>query len=552
MGQGVEREEIDKIIEEFDDDQSGEIEFPEYLEMMRMFYPFKRLFFEVEYYGPARKYPEFSREEIDVFVWAFRDFDADDSGTIDAKELANVFKSMGQGVDEEEIEMLIEEFGDENTSDVKWPGFLQIMKGFYPFKRIEYEFEYYLPARKYPEFSRKEIDVFSLTFRDFDLDGSGSIDARELGIALKKMGQGATPEKLKKIIDDVDDNGNGEIEWVEYLQIMRNFYPWKLEDYKKKYLEPAKVFPEFNEEDIAVFADAFREYDLDGSGSIDVHELGEAFKKMGQGATEEKLKQIIAEVDDNGNGELEWPEFLSIMRKQYEQRTGKTVSKPPVKSTPTPTTTTTTTTTKSTTTTTTTTPTKSTTAPGSPSTTKTTTTTTTTPTKGSPTPVKNTTSSSTTSTSTATKPTTTTTTTQSPSKQTFGTAKPTTTSSSTGALSGSHRSGNQPCSVCGKTVYAIEAIQAMDTIFHKGCFRCQEDGCGLVLNLKTFKGNQGKIYCTKHAPSHKPTQLPVSGSLAMSNAANAPKIQKVQGIKKNERMTFAPGELQPQTGDPEQ
>jgi len=26
---------------------------------------------------------------------------------------------------------------------------------------------------------------------------------------------------------------------------------------------------------------------------------------------------------------------------------------------------------------------------------------------------------------------------------------------------------------------------------------------------------------------------------------NAPKISKVQGIKKNERMTFAPGELKP-------
>jgi len=366
------------------------------------------------------------------------------------------------------------------------------------------------------------------------------------------MGQGATPEKLKKIIDGVDKNGNNEIEWVEYLQIMRNFYPSKLAEYEKKFYEPAKQFTEFTKEDIDVFVETFRNYDLDGNGSIDARELEEAFKKMGQGASKEKVEQMIKDADDDGNGTVEWVEFLGIMRKMYSGYQPKTEVKAqtPVKNTttsPTPVKNTTTTSTpvKSTTTTSTpvknttsTTPVKSTTTTSTPV--KNTTTTSSTPVKNttttSPTPVKNTT------TSTPVKGTTTTTTTP-PQKSTFGGAKPSPSTGTTSVTMGT-RSGNS-CAACGKSVYPIEEIKAMGTVYHKGCFRCQAEGCAIQLTLNTFKGVATKVYCARHAPMDKPTQLTVSGSLALQNATNAPKLQKAQGIKKNERMTFAPGELQP-------
>jgi Ca2+-binding EF-hand superfamily protein len=373
------------------------------------------------------------------------------------------------------------------------------------------------------------------------------------------MGQGVTPERLKTIINEVDDNGNGEIEFVEYLKIMRNFYPWKFEDYEKRFYEPAKKYPEFSREDIDVFVEAFREYDTDSSGSIDAKELDVAFKRMGQGCTPEKLQQIIDEVDDNKNGVVEWPEFLAIMRKLYaakfddkypnqQSKPAKSATTPvksatPVKSTtPTKTPTSPTTPVKSTSTTTTT-PAKS------------TTTTSTTPTKTTPTSSPSTqpkssnnytssTSSSTTSSSTTPAKSTT------PSKSSSFGAKPTTTTTTSSTLS-SHRASNA-CASCGKTVYPIEEVRAMEQTYHKGCFRCQGEECNLLLSLKTFKGSQGKVYCQKHVPVDKPTSVPVSGNLATLNATNAPKLSKAQGIKKNERMTFAPGELKPSEGEGQQ
>jgi len=65
-------------------------------------------------------------------------------------------------------------------------------------------------------------------------------------------------------------DNTGQVEWKKFLMIMRKFYPEKLEAYKKKWFEPAKKFPEFSEKDVEVFIQAFRAYDLDDIGSIDV------------------------------------------------------------------------------------------------------------------------------------------------------------------------------------------------------------------------------------------------------------------------------------------
>lgn len=39
---------------------------------------------------------------------------------------------------------------------------------------------------------------------------------------------------------------------------------------------------------------------------------------MGQPCSEEEMAQLIAEFDVNQNGEIDWPEFLSVRLKQKE------------------------------------------------------------------------------------------------------------------------------------------------------------------------------------------------------------------------------------------
>lgn len=49
-----------------------------------------------KYYEAARDFQEFSKEEIDIFIDSFEEFDTDGSGAIDAKELIASFNKMGQ------------------------------------------------------------------------------------------------------------------------------------------------------------------------------------------------------------------------------------------------------------------------------------------------------------------------------------------------------------------------------------------------------------------------------------------------------------------------
>jgi len=54
----------------------------------------------------------------------------------------------------------------------------------------------------------------------------------------------------------------------------------------------------------------------------------------------------------------------------------------------------------------------------------------------------------------------------------------------------------QTCAKCGKTVYPLEALQACDKTYHKGCFRCKH--CDGPLSLKGFATIGDEPYCKPH------------------------------------------------------
>ena len=61
---------------------------------------------------------------------------------------------------------------------------------------------------------------------------------------------------------------------------------------------------------------AFNMFDVDGSGKIDASELnrllsGDEFKGI---YTNEQLAAAIAEVDQNGDGEIDFEEFMDMMK----------------------------------------------------------------------------------------------------------------------------------------------------------------------------------------------------------------------------------------------
>lgn len=110
---------------------------------------------------------------------------------------------------------------------------------------------------------------------------------------MKKLGQNPTEAELVEMINSVDDNGDNEIDFNEFLVLMKSRIGEK---------DPDKEL-----------RDAFNVFDSDGSGQIDRKELKRLMKKLGQTLSDAELDAMMNEVDTDGDGEISFAEFKAMM-----------------------------------------------------------------------------------------------------------------------------------------------------------------------------------------------------------------------------------------------
>jgi Ca2+-binding EF-hand superfamily protein len=125
------------------------------------------------------------------------------------------------------------------------------------------------------------------------LNSKGTIELHELQSVMKKLGQNPTEKELIEMINSVDDNGDNEIDFEEFLVLMKS-----------------RIGERDPERELR---DAFAVFDADGSGSIDRNELKRLMKKLGQALSDAELDAMMEEVDTNGDGEISFEEFKFLM-----------------------------------------------------------------------------------------------------------------------------------------------------------------------------------------------------------------------------------------------
>ena len=70
---------------------------------------------------------------------------------------------------------------------------------------------------------------------------------------------------------------------------------------------------------IKEYREAFDMFDKDHSGSIDIGEISKIMKNYGNPMTKEEIQHMIKDIDSDGDGELTFEEFVTLMQKQVSE-----------------------------------------------------------------------------------------------------------------------------------------------------------------------------------------------------------------------------------------
>eukprot|EP00794_Sanderia_malayensis_P015263 gene15263-16838_t len=143
--------------------------------------------------------------------------------------------------------------------------------------------------------NEEQIEEFREAFYLFDSDGNGAITTKELGQVMRSLGQNPTEAELQDMINEVDIDGNGTIDFPEFLNMMAR----KMKDTE-------------GEEEIK---EAFRVFDKDGNGHISAAELRHIMTNLGEKLTDEEVDEMIKEADIDGDGHINYEEFVRMMMK---------------------------------------------------------------------------------------------------------------------------------------------------------------------------------------------------------------------------------------------
>ncbi|XP_062208634.1 calcium-dependent protein kinase 2 [Phragmites australis] len=149
--------------------------------------------------------------------------------------------------------------------------------------------------------SEEEIRGLKEMFKSMDADNSGTITVDELRRGLAKQGTKLTEAEVEQLMEAADADGNGTIDYGEFITATMHMNRMDREEH---------------------LYTAFQYFDKDNSGCISKDELEQALREKGL-LDGRDIKEIIAEVDADNDGRIDYSEFVTMMRKGNPEQNPK-------------------------------------------------------------------------------------------------------------------------------------------------------------------------------------------------------------------------------------
>ncbi|EDW74292.1 uncharacterized protein Dwil_GK21454 [Drosophila willistoni] len=143
------------------------------------------------------------------------------------------------------------------------------------------------------DMSPEDLEHFRDAFALLDRAEDGHVTIQELAMFMRTLGHEPTDAELWTMINEVNMDGSGTMNFEEFLTMMQ-----------RKMREP------FKEEELRA---AFRIFDKANTGYIDKNSLAEVFIAVGEHLNSEEMDEIIREGDFDGDGKLNFDEFVQLL-----------------------------------------------------------------------------------------------------------------------------------------------------------------------------------------------------------------------------------------------
>ncbi|XP_014770346.1 calmodulin-beta [Octopus bimaculoides] len=152
---------------------------------------------------------------------------------------------------------------------------------------------------RHPE---KELKELREAFRFLDINGDGTVSVHELRTIMHSLGHFPSTEELRQVLRDHNFTGDGFLTFDEFVGTMASYVGFSTSEHEKELRETFKYF------------------DRSGRGFISSDDLRTVLECLGEDITEEELEEMIAEVDINGDGRIDFEEFIACLKEHDDRR----------------------------------------------------------------------------------------------------------------------------------------------------------------------------------------------------------------------------------------
>ncbi|KAL8026354.1 hypothetical protein ABFX02_14G021100 [Erythranthe guttata] len=216
-------------------------------------------------------------QQIAILQKAFYEFDTDRDGRLNIEEFNKMMRlRYGRYLTPKEVRDMFNRLDYDGSGTVELDELLNGAKG---------ESIYVL--------NKEQIVEFQEAFTMFDKDGDGRITIEDLATMMRCLDQNPTQRELHDIMNEIDLNRNGTIEFDEFLDHMSK-------NIKERYSMSLRQ--------------AFKVFDEDQNGYISANELRKGMLCLiGREITYAEAEEMIRKSDLDGDAHANFIEFSHIM-----------------------------------------------------------------------------------------------------------------------------------------------------------------------------------------------------------------------------------------------